>query len=359
LKIIHLSNDVKRVGNGIVNVMVDLACQQSNQGHEVVVISGGGEYLDLLERHAVRHILLRQRPIKKLEVPFAVLKFIWFVIAEKPDVVHAHMVTGLLLAKIARLFCRYLLVSTVHNEFNASAKYMGLADHVIGVSDAVSQSMIGRGVPQDRISTVCNGIVGTPRREGTICSQEVSLEHPNVITVAGLFRRKGIDILIKAFSKSSARTANAHLYIVGEGRDRTEFESIVVELGLTERVHFLGFQENVTRYLQQADIFVLASIREPFGLAILEAREAGCAIIASDVDGIPEALDDGASGTLVPVGDIDCLATELTCLFNDSDYLLSARNKARIGIERFSTVSMSNAYLKIYRNMLTRSGYIV
>jgi glycosyltransferase involved in cell wall biosynthesis len=354
LKILHLSNDVGKVGNGIVNVMVDLACQQSEQGHEVVVISGGGEYLDLLKKHEVRHIFLRQRPIKKIEIPLSVLKFIWFVHIENPDVVHAHMVTGLFLARIAKCFRRYILVSTVHNEFNASAKYMGLADHVIGVSNAVSKSMIRRGVPPERISTVCNGIVGTPRREELNCLQDVSLQHPNVITVAGLFRRKGIDILIKAFSKSSARTANAHLYIIGEGRDRKEFESLVVELGLTENVHFLGFQEDVTRYLRQSDIFVLASLREPFGLAILEAREAGCAIIASDVDGIPEALDNGVSGTLFPAGDVDFLSEELSRLIGDSDYLVSARNKAGIGVERFTTLGMSNAYLEIYKNLLIR-----
>ncbi|MFM0095241.1 glycosyltransferase family 4 protein [Paraburkholderia nemoris] len=354
MKIFHLANDVKRSGNGIVNVMVDLACEQSREGHEVTIISGGGEYEAMLRKHSVRHIFLQQRPMKKIAIPFAFMKFIRLIIMEKPDVIHAHMITGLFLAKLSKCFARFALVSTVHNEFNASSKYMGMADHVVGVSNAVSQSMIKRGVSEHKISTVWNGIVGTPRREEMVFTNNVTLQHPSVTTVAGLFKRKGIDVLLLAFSKSSARSVNAHLYIIGEGRDRDEFESLSVQLGLTDRVHFLGFKNNVTEYLEQTEIFVLASIKDPFPLVLLEAREAGCAIIASDIDGMPEALDGGKSGALVPPGDADCLARELTRLLDDRDYLLNARNKASIGIEQFSSTAMSNSYLNIYESMLER-----
>ncbi|AIO30586.1 glycosyl transferases group 1 family protein [Burkholderia cenocepacia] len=345
----HLANDVRESGNGIINVLVDLACNQAQSGHDVVVASGGGEYVGLLEQYGVRHIELRQRPIRKAMLPLMVMKFVAVLLRERPDVVHAHMVTGIFLGKIGKAVKSYALISTVHNEFNRSAKYMGFADRVVGVSRAVTEAMVGRSVDPNRMATICNGTVGTPRsRKNDDPTMTSLMLRPSVATVAGLFHRKGIDVLIRAFAESRAIEVGAHLYIIGEGRDRPAFETIVQELEIHDRVHFLGFKKNVMAHLRQTDVFVLASRREPFGLAVLEAREAGCAIIASDVDGIPEALDGGESGVLVPPGDVQALSTELNRLLCDAEALSSARRIASVGIERFSASKMTDDYLELY-----------
>ncbi|WP_322032441.1 glycosyltransferase family 4 protein [Paraburkholderia sp. J76] len=349
MKILHLANDVRESGNGIINVLVDLACNQAKRGHEVVVASGGGEYVGLLERHGVRHIALQQRPLPKVMLPVMAMKFMGILFKERPDIVHAHMVTGVFLGKMGKAVKDYTLVSTVHNEFNRSARYMGMADRVVGVSRAVSDSMLRRRVRPGRVATIHNGTLGTPRfRENADKATTIAMFRPSVATVAGLFHRKGIDVLIRAFAASRAIEVGAHLYVIGEGRDRAAFETIVRELKLHERVHFLGFKENVMAHLKQTDVFVLASRREPFGLAVLEAREAGCAVIASDVDGIPEALGGGTSGILVPPGDVQALAAQLSRLLGSPQALAEARRKARKGIERFSAGKMADDYLELY-----------
>lgn len=349
MKILHLANDVRECGNGIINVLVDLACHQAKEGHDIVVVSAGGEYVELLERYGVRHVELRQRPVRKAMIPFMVMKFVAILFRERPDIVHAHMVTGLFLGKVGKAAKTYTLISTVHNEFNRSAKYMGLADRVVGVSRAVTAAMVNRGVDPSRVATIRNGTVGTPRARKEDDQATTSLmQRPSVTTVAGLFHRKGIDVLIRAFAASQATKVDAHLYVIGEGRDRASFEAIVRELELHGRVHFLGFKQNVMAHLKQTDVFVLASRREPFGLAVLEAREAGCAVIASDVDGIPEALDGGASGALVPPDDVPALSAELSRLLCDAEALSRARRIAREGIDCFSARRMADEYLQLY-----------
>lgn len=347
MRILHLSNHSLRVGNGIVNVMVDLACTQAKAGNEVLVASGGGEYVELLESYGVKHVLLIQRPIKKRAVP-AMLWSLRGIAAEfSPDIVHAHMITGLMAAKIIKLFRPFTLVSTVHNEFDRSAKYMGLADVVVGVSSAVTTAMAARGVKKDRLHTVHNGTIGSPRVNRRP-HKAVHLEHPNVITIAGLYKRKGIDVLINAFSDVLKSFPDAHLYLVGDGDDRIEFETLVGKLGLNSRVHFEGFQDDTFAYLEQSDVFVLASLREPFGLVLSEAREAKCAIVASDVDGIPEALEHGKAGMLVPPGDAQELARAINTLFADPALRADFSARAGAGTEWLTTQRMSDEYMALY-----------
>ena len=112
MRIIHLLNHVDRVGNGIVHVAVDLACIQARDGHQVWVASKGGAYESLLARYGVRHVHLDQarRPVTMLR---ALLALRTLFADARPDIVHAHMVTGLMLARILRPFARWRLVAVL------------------------------------------------------------------------------------------------------------------------------------------------------------------------------------------------------------------------------------------------------
>ena len=150
MRIIHLANHADNVGNGIINVMVDLACMQRSAGHEVIVASGSGGFAELLGAHGVEYRLLRQRR-RPVTIIKAARQFRALIREVEPDIVHAHMMTGAVLARVLRWNDRYRLVTTVHNSFQRSAIVMAVGDRVIAVSDAVKQEMERRGVPQ----TVC------------------------------------------------------------------------------------------------------------------------------------------------------------------------------------------------------------
>lgn len=349
MRILHLSNDIHKLGNGIINVMIDLACLQATAGCEVSVASAGGEYELLLTQHGVKHYYLNQQrqPINLLH---AAAQYRKIVQAVQPDIVHAHMMTGAVLAWSLRGRSPYALVSTVHNEFQRSAILMGLADRVIAVSGAVAESMSRRGIGKSKLRVVCNGTLGSPRHPAH--EPGLPLQRPAITTVAGMYQRKGIAELIDAFAQIAPVFPNAHLYLIGDGPDRKQFEQQAQNTAVANRIHFEGFQPNPQRYLQSSDIFVLASHREPFGLVLSEAREAGCAIVASQVDGIPEALDNGQAGVLVPPSNREALAAALTQLLQSSEQLQIWKQRAQQNIGWLNVTRVNQETLAVYQDLL-------
>ena len=134
---------------------------------------------------------------------------------------------------------------------------------------------------------------------------------PAILTLCGMVRRKGVAELIDAFATIAERRPDARLYLAGDGPDRAEFEgrrpACPARRGSPSSASF----PNRRPLLAQADVFVLASRNEPFGLVLAEAREAGCAIVATAVGGVPEVLEHGRAGVLVAPGDVAALAAAL------------------------------------------------
>lgn len=353
MRILHILNDVQEIGNGIVNVAIDLACLQAKAGYEVAIASAGGEYEELMARYGVMHCKLDQArtPINLLK---AAARYRAIVQEFQPDIVHAHMMTGVVLARVLRVGFGYALVSTVHNEFQRSAMLMGWADRVIAVSKAVAQSMARRGIPQNKLRVVNNGTLGSPRTRQLQEYQPMPLQRPAIATVAGMYRRKGIAELIEAFAQIAAEFPDAHLYLVGNGPDREMFEAQAQSTAVSDRIHFEGFQSEPQRYLLATDIFVLASHRDPSPLVIPEAREAGCAIIASDVDGIPEALSGGQAGMLVPPSDSQSLVAALSQLLRDPKMLHRWKDQAQQNLEWLTTGRVNDETLAVYRELTTK-----
>ncbi|MBW4645967.1 MAG: glycosyltransferase family 4 protein [Goleter apudmare HA4340-LM2] len=355
MRILHLTNHVQQIGNGIVNVAVDLACLQAQNGHDVAIASSGGEYEALLTNHGVRHLQLDQS-----RTPLNMIKAAWryreIVQEFQPDIVHAHMMTGVVLAGMLRNGGEYSLVSTLHNEFQRSAVLMGLAERVIAVSNAVADSMVRRGIPQHKLRVVTNGTLGSPRHRHIQDYQPLPLQHPAIATVAGMYTRKGIIELIEAFGKIADTFPQAHLYLVGDGPDREMFTALVQSTPLANRIHFAGFQPEPQRYMLATDVFVLASHCESFGLVLTEAREAGCAIIASDVDGIPETLDHGHAGLLVPPKNSQALADALVQLLSDPIHLQKWKYLAKQNLERFSAMRVHEETMAVYSELVKDYG---
>jgi glycosyltransferase involved in cell wall biosynthesis len=351
MRILHLLNHAQDVGNGIVNAAVDIACLQAKAGHDVSVASAGGEHEALLAQYGVRHVELDQqrRPIQLLR---AAKRYRAIVRQMQPDIVHAHMMTGAVLARGLKGRYRYGLVSTVHNEFQRSAIVMGVADRVIAVSQAVADSMARRGISAQKLRVVCNGTLGSPRQHHDRDRTPVSLHRPAIATVAGMYHRKGIAELIDAFTQIAPIVPAAHLYLIGNGPDRAEFEQQAQQTAVSDRIHFEGFQPDPDRYLKSTDIFVLASRREPFGLVLSEAREAGCAIVASQVDGIPEALDGGQAGWLVPVGDSGAIASALIELLQHPECLQEWQERAQQHIDWLSVARVNQQTIAVYEELI-------
>ncbi|WP_414756253.1 glycosyltransferase family 4 protein [Anabaena sp. CCY 9910] len=348
MRILHILNHVREIGNGIVNVAVDLACLQAKNNHDVAVASAGGEYETLLAEYGVKHFELNQSRTP-LNLIHAARNYRAIIRDFQPDIVHAHMMTGVVLGRCLKADSEYALVATVHNEFQRSAVLMGLADRVIAVSHAVAKSMARRGIPEHKLRVISNGTLGSVRTRNIQDYSPVELQRPAIATVAGMYQRKGIGELIAAFAQIAQDFPQAHLYLVGEGPERQIFEEKAQATGLSDtRIHFVGFQPEPQRYLLAADIFVLASHRDPSPLVIPEAREAGCAIVATNVDGIPEALDNGKAGVLVPPKDSSALADALAKLLSQPHLLKHWQDQAQQNLELLTVGRVNQQTLAVY-----------
>lgn len=351
MKILHIANHVKQTGNGIVNVMVDLACEQSNLGHNVAVASEGGNYVELLQNNNIQHFTLDQTR-RAAQMMQAFFNFRKIVKQFKPDIIHAHMMTGALLSRYLKGFQKYKIVTHVHNEFQKSANYMKVGDTVIAVSQAVADSMSNRGVEEQKLRVVLNGTIGSKRIEDL---GSISLKGRPIITVAGLNERKGISDLLEAFDIVSVECPDTELYIVGDGPERDLFKTRASQSFNSQRIHFEGFQSNPQKYMSSSEVFVLASHKDPFPLVLVEAREAGCAIIATEVDGIPEALDYGESGMLIPPKAPDKLAEAIIKMLHDEELRKKYRLSAQQGLDFYKVERVAKETIKIYEELMISS----
>lgn len=336
--------------NGHVHVAVDLACAQSRMGHSVSVVSGGGVFDALFAAHGVKHIVINQTrtPVNLVR---AIYKLHSAVSSVSPDIIHAHMATSAGLAFILRHLMKFKLVATVHNSFEKEAVIMGLADRVIAVSKAVAEDMERRGLRARKLRVVLNGTIGSPRLSNVIPPAK-ALDRPAITFVGGLHPRKGVADLIAAFQKVCAQAPDAFLYLIGNGPHRHDYEELASQTGFGHRIHFCGTHADPRPYLLGSDLFVLASHAEPGALVLAEAREAGCAIVATSVDGIPEMLDHGNAGVLVPPRRPDLLAKAIIEVLAQPALLADLRARARLNLERFTVDRVSREYLSVYQSLL-------
>lgn len=350
MKIVHLATHAQCTGNGTVNAMVDLACMQARAGHDVAVASSGGGFEPLLRRHGVTHVLLQQSR-QPWRVPAMIAGFGRLIERFNPDVVHAHMMTGALISRFGSMHRRFALVTTVHHDIQKSASLMRFGDRVIVVSHAVGNTMLERGLLAHTLSVVTSGAIGSPRFAGKPLPRPLQLQHPNVVSVSAMFERNGIADILHAFAHVR-KTQAARLYLVGDGPDRGVMEALAEQLGITNDVQFAGLVTDPRAYLAEADVFVFAPHQAPGPLVLSEAREAGCAVVATKVGGVAEMLDNGGAGVLVPPHEPLQLAAKIGWLLMDSAMRAQYAERAERGLERFSVQRVCSEHLAVYERAI-------
>jgi N-acetyl-alpha-D-glucosaminyl L-malate synthase BshA len=148
----------------------------------------------------------------------------------------------------------------------------------------------------------------------------------------------------------------SRLMLIGDGPDRSKAEWLAVQKGIHEDVLFLGKQDRVREKLALADVMLLPSELESFGLAALEAMACSVVPIATRVGGIPEVIDSGTSGFLAPVGDVDAMADFAIKLLSDDAALAAmSQNARKVAQNRFCTTKIIPQYEEFYRRVLERS----
>jgi glycosyltransferase involved in cell wall biosynthesis len=258
-----------------------------------------------------------------------------FLAELRPEVVHNHMYRAELVGTRAAIALgeigrpRPYIVSTVHSSRVRSEEDRRILrlltpriDRLIAVSRSIVDKLRQEGRDSAPISLIHNGVDLQRYDDQEPCCtlrEEYNLpsEGPIVGVVARLEPEKGHPTLLQAWPTVVAAVPNATLLVVGEGSRREALEVLARELGIADRVVFTGRRDDVPAVTAALDVAVLPSYREALGLTILEAMALSRPIVASNVGGIPEMVEDGVTGLLVPAHDAEALAAAILRLLRD------------------------------------------
>ena len=286
----------------------------------------------------------------------------------RADVLHAHSGCFLEAAIISRISRVDKVVFTAHgmplsNDVQAilEDRLAAFAFHeIVAVSDEIAAEMKTR-LPwvRDRIRVILNG-VDTDRYRSTIPRErsstllgdyDLSEDTFLIGSVGRLESVKNYPMLLRALAALPEDSqSKAHLFLVGEGDSRAELRALANELGIANRVTFLGMQYHVHEILPLFDAFALSSVTEGTSISLLEAQACGLPAVVTDVGGNSRIVQDGRTGFLCDLNDDDAMSLALHRLQSDPRLAKQMGNAARSRVqEEFDLRSTVGEYEQIYR----------
>ncbi len=205
----------------------------------------------------------------------------------------------------------------------------------IAVSASTREDLGRRGLDAERIEVIPNGIDLSLYTPGPA---SMRTSEPSLLFLGRVKKYKRVDLLMRAVALLESEGLSVTLRVAGSGDDRPRLDRIALNLGISDRVHFLGFVDEVRKLelFRTSWLHALTSPNEGWGISIMEASACGTPSIASDAPGLRESVVDGETGLLVPHGDVRALADSIASLLNDERRRESMGRQARSFAEGFS-----------------------
>jgi len=283
------------------------------------------------------------------------------------NIVHSHTSHAHSLAFLAsigtgvtRLVTRRVDFSIFRHSFLrlSGIKYRHMAEYYIVISRKIKDVMVADGVAAERIFVVHSG-VDLQRFAGVsgdhlITEFNLTPGEKVVINVAHLAGVKGQQFLVRAIPRVVKKIPGVRFFIVGKGELLAELKALAASLGITRELVFTGFRSDVGAFYKIADLFVMSSVNEGLGTAVLDALAAGKTVVAADSGGIPEIIRDGETGRLVEPSNPEALARGIIDVLNHPEQAgrMAAQGRALVK-KQFSTETMTEKNLAVYRMLLS------
>ncbi|HVO76760.1 MAG TPA: glycosyltransferase [Candidatus Bathyarchaeia archaeon] len=340
--------------------------------HLVSSITSGGDMIDLIANAGAHVYIIGKRRRGDLT---AVTKLASVIRAEKVDLLHLHNAPGMFWGTLGQIMSGsgVPIVRTEHNPYipeqlpllyrHLYPLFTRRAAKVICVSALVRSSYVAA-FPElaAKYVEIPNGIrvadfANPPPR--AVCRAQLALpaEGQLIGTVGRLEPVKNQRLLIEAFSRVRSAVPEARLAILGEGTLHESLVSYAAGLGVRDRVSIVRETQRIDCFYGAIDVFCLSSDSEGMPLTILEAFASGVPVVSTAVGGIPEVIEDGKSGYLVPKGSAEGLAARLVeILMNPAKASELAANERAMARERFSAEKMVKATEAVYEEVLNRSA---
>ena len=360
LKVLHLITGIDT--GGAENLLLATLRRLDRSAFNVTVayLKGRGDLREEFEKEGIR--VCRLRPGSR----FAWLKAVdlfWLMKRERFDIVHAHLIAAVLLGRVVGMLAGVrIVVSTEHNTSNWepghsivsrlyrwssrwSAKIFAISEAVrrcvveIGGVDPAKVEVLYDGVDLDRFS---------PREPDTALRGELlPADSFPVLGCVGRFDiRKGQRTLIEAVGIAQKRFRGTKLLLVGDGKLSEELRDYAARLGAADAIVFCGMRKDVERYLSVMDFFVLPSFHEGLSVALLEAMAMKRLVVATNVGGVPEVVESGVEGILVPAGNALEIVRAIEYILDHPQVAAAMREAARRKVEAKFDLSKLVSFLE-------------
>lgn len=376
MKILHIIDSGGLYGAEV--MLLNLIAEQVKLGLDPTIASIGEK--NIREKPLEAEALKRGFKIKKFRMRLGpnimgARKILQFAHQDAFDLMHSHGYKGNILFGLMPKAVRKLpLISTLHGwtSTNGMTKMriyecldaisLKFIDAVVLVNKAMQSNPKLRNRRGLNLYVVNNGIpipdvVAQPtqetqqkldRRIMDFCSEGYT-----VGAIGRLSKEKGFNFLIQSLHLLAQEASDAQLVIIGEGEERNSLDALVKKLKLEDKVLMPGYKEQAKRYMPFFDVFVIPSLTEGLPITLLEAMHTKVPIVATEVGGIPEALQYGRAGLLVQPSKPHAIAEAINRIYHDVKFakrLVSySHNKA---LTKYTSIKMAQRYFYIYNKLL-------
>ncbi len=363
MKIIHVVETLGR--GGLERVVIDLVEAQVKEGHKcsIICIFDAGELAKETLNKGISVIVCNKRKSLDLKALFKLRKIIQ---SEAPDIIHTHNAVPNYYVYFTIILRRsYSLINTRHGMGSKDPnsklerhykKTMKRTKYTVAVCEAARKKFINDGIVNSKKCVVVkNGIkVNEFTSLKAQAKKNINNKNPNnIITIGSVGRlnwAKDFYTLLDAFHILTTDFENIELLIIGGGKLERKLKKYSKEIGVDEKVTFIGDTENVKPLLPKIDIFVSSSVSEGYSIALLEACAVGIPIVATDVGGNAEIVRDNINGFVVPAKDKSALAEKLSRLIENKEMRENFAISGKEWVKEYGDVrSMRAGYDSLYQ----------
>ena len=372
MKIFHVYTGGGEV-YGAERVIFNLASEQVKNNIDAEVIyfkrPGGNSFLNLLNNHSIPVRTIDSKGKIDMDAFITLWRICW---RAAPHILHSHGYKGDIYTAILRKFTnKYKIISTKHGSTESSSKiriyeYLGdnslkFFDKVIAVSNFTKKRLIEKHIPEEKIEVIHNGVdisLYHRKAEGKLRTELGLPPKSKLIGFIGRFGpEKGIIYLLEAARILCRKKEGVYFVLVGDGQLREEAEAFISSNKMKDRIIMLGWRNDATDLLADMDALLLPSLTEGTPMVILESMSLGVPVIASDVGGISEVVDNLKTGLLIKPRDPQAIADAVSYLIGNRDLAENiSQNSIRQVETRFSAQRMSEQYEQTYLSLMKETN---
>lgn len=342
---------------GTENVVLQLCEILKPQVHKIVVCSSDGFHVSALSKLEIRHYKvpdIEKRSPKTMLTVTAILKTI--IEQEKITIIHTHHRMAAFYISFLRLYRKCVFINTSHNTFKNKkhlTQFSYKHGHLIACGEMVKKNLVNYfGVSKDRVTVIHNAVKPF---EGDIMQDTLIRNLHNqgyfiVGNIGRLTKQKGMEYFVNAIPAIIKQEPKIRFVIAGNGEEEQKLKELVKKLRICEYVAFLGYRNDIQNLMIQLDLIVLTSLWEGLPLTPIEAFSVGKTIVATDVDGTGEIVQDGVNGILIKAKNCKQIADAVIKLCKNKELCERLENTAyQTYIKKFTYNALSRKYITYYQ----------